>query len=49
METIKIIESNDINPQNRCAVDDDEQEVWQDLLGIVADPPDQREKCEHCR
>lgn len=29
-------------------VDDDEEEVWQDLLGITADPPDRREKCEYC-
>lgn len=47
METIKSIESNETNSQNGSVAD--EQEVWQDLLGIVADPPNQREKCEYCQ
>lgn len=25
-----------------------EQDAWQDLLGIPADPPDKRELCEIC-
>ncbi|XP_034664472.1 DTW domain-containing protein 2 [Drosophila subobscura] len=26
-----------------------EEEAWQDLIGISADPPDGREKCEQCK
>lgn len=25
------------------------EESWQDLLGITADPPEHREKCEDCK
>lgn len=28
---------------------DTEEDAWQDLIGIAADPPDQREKCDYCR
>lgn len=28
---------------------DTEADAWQDLIGIAADPPDQREKCDYCR
>lgn len=35
-------------PTNDSLVDDDDN-VWQDLIGIAPDPPDRREKCEKCQ
>lgn len=42
------IEKFERKPRQNSTVDDDEEEVWQDFLGIAADPPDRREQCEHC-
>ena len=25
------------------------EDSWQDLLGITADPPERRDKCEQCK
>lgn len=36
--------------ENKFDVDkNDTEEIWQDLIGILADPPDKREKCENCQ
>lgn len=24
-------------------------DVWKDFVGITPDPPDKRDKCEHCK
>lgn len=51
METNKNDEPNHINQQQNGISDDfeeEEEDVWQDLVGIAADPPDRREKCEYC-
>lgn len=39
-----------VNKSRRnSTTDDNEEDVWLDFLGIAADPPDRREKCEYCQ
>lgn len=49
MENSGNVQSNGINLRKNSTADDEEDEVWQDFLGIAADPPDRREKCEYCQ
>lgn len=28
---------------------EESEDSWQDLLGIIADPPERRDKCEKCK
>lgn len=52
MELDATIETNEKNNRKNTKIDyyDEErvEDVWQDLIGIAPDPPDQREKCEYC-
>lgn len=39
-----------VNKLRQNSTDDsNEEDVWLDFMGIPADPPDTREKCEQCR
>lgn len=49
MELATNSETNVRNSTQYSLIDDiNEEDVWQDLVGIAADPPDRREQCEHC-
>ncbi|XP_031625638.1 DTW domain-containing protein 2 [Contarinia nasturtii] len=45
METIE----NMCKTKENSTADDDEGNVWNDFIGIAADPPDKRKICEYCR
>lgn len=50
MELDATIETNEKNTRTKIDYYEEErvEDVWQDLIGIAPDPPDQREKCEYC-
>ncbi|XP_055310994.1 uncharacterized protein LOC129573880 [Sitodiplosis mosellana] len=51
MENSDNIDSTVNNSRPNSTADDneeDEKDVWLNLVGIAADPPDRHEKCEYC-